>query len=153
TVNLLGQVTTTTDPDAGTATLRYDANGNLTEATDSRGKTVSYTYDPLGRKTGQYAAPVGSQSAANKLAAWVYDNANNAIPGMRSPIGHLTTATAFTGGAAYSTQVRNFNVFGESTGETITIPATEGSLLGTSYTFTHVYSTNTGLHIKDVYPA
>jgi hypothetical protein len=71
---------------------------------------------------------------------------------MRYPIGHLTTATAFRSGAAYKTQVKNFNIFGEPTGETITIrAATEGSGLGTSYTFTHVYSTNTGLHIKDVY--
>jgi RHS repeat-associated protein len=150
--NLLGQVTAKTDPDAGATTgMTYDGNGNLIQATDSRGKTTSYTYDQLGRKTGKYAAPVASQSAANQLAAWIYDNSNNAISGMRFPLGRLTTSIAYSGGLAYTAQQRNFNVFGKSLGQTVTIPATEGLLAG-SYTFTYGYSTTTGLHIRTVYP-
>lgn len=46
TYNLLGQVTAQTDPDTGTATgMLYDGDGNLTQSTDARGKTVSHTYD------------------------------------------------------------------------------------------------------------
>ncbi len=41
TYNLLGQVTTSVDPDAGTTSTSYDADGNLIQTTDSRGKTVS----------------------------------------------------------------------------------------------------------------
>jgi RHS repeat-associated protein len=134
----------------------YDANGNLTQATGSRSNTISYSYDALNRKTGQYDAPLAAQSTANQLASWVYDNSNNAVAGMKYPIGQLTTETAYptAGGAAYTTQQSNFNVFGESTGQKVTIPSsTEGSVLGLTYTFLHLYSTNTGLLLKDVYPA
>jgi hypothetical protein len=60
---------------------------------------------------------------------------------MTDPVRQVTTATAYQGGAAYTTQAAGFNAFGEPTGETITIPAAEGTLLGTSYT----YGANAGL--------
>ena len=123
----------------------------MVQTTDARGKTISYTYDALNRKTGEYDAPVGSQSASNQLASWVYDNSNNAVPGMTDPIGHLTTETSYSGGAAYIEQQSGFNVFGESLGETVTIPSTEGALAG-SYKFSHVYTGTTGLPLKDNYP-
>jgi RHS repeat-associated protein len=150
TFNLLGQVTAKTDPDAGTSTMRYDGTGNLTETTDSRGKTVSSQYDPLGRRTGLYNAPTSGQSSTNLLASWVYDNANN-VAGVTNPIGRVTTETAYWGGAAYKTQAKAFNAFGESLGETITIPANEGLLAG-SYVFTHIYTPTAGLPLKDSYP-
>ncbi|MBY8881583.1 HNH/ENDO VII family nuclease [Actinacidiphila acidipaludis] len=146
TYNILGQITNKQDPDAGASSMLYDANGNLTQTTDARGKTTSYTYDALNRKLGVYDAPSSGQTTANETASWVYDNANNAIPNMRYPIGHATTQTAYNGGAAYVTQARGFNVFGESIGESITIPSsTEGAALGKTYTFSHAYSTNLGL--------
>ncbi|MFD0817340.1 RHS repeat-associated core domain-containing protein [Micromonospora zhanjiangensis] len=151
TYNLLGQLVSKADPDNGTATLAYDDNGNLQQSTDARGKTVSFTYDKLNRKTGAYFAPVGSQSAANQSAAWVFDNANNAVPGMTNPIGALTTATAYSDGQAYTTQQKGFNVFGGSLGVTVTIPASEGPLAG-SYDFTYTYTPNLGLPFKDGYP-
>jgi RHS repeat-associated protein len=82
----------------------------------------------------------------------VYDNSNNAVPGMSYPVGQLTTETAYSGGAAYTTQQTGFNVFGESLGQTVTIPSSEGAL-GGSYTFGHVYSGTTGLLLKDIYPS
>lgn len=155
TFNLLGQVTAKADPDAGNTTgLVYDADGNLLQSTDSRGKTVSTTYDALGRKTGIYDAATSAQGAGNEISSWVYDNANNAVSAMTYPIGHVTTATSYSGGAAYTTQAAGFNVFGEPLGATVTIPSsTEGSVLGTSYTFSHTYSPNIGLLLTDVYPA
>ncbi|MEU9446442.1 RHS repeat-associated core domain-containing protein [Streptomyces sp. NPDC048304] len=154
TYDLLGHITAKHDPDAGDSTLKYDNAGNVTQTTDSRGKTISFTYDALGRKTGEYDAPVTGQSSSNQLASWVYDNSNNAVTGMTYPIGHVTTQTAFSGGAAYTTQTLGFNVFGEPTGETVTIPSsTEGSPLGTSYTFRHTYTTTTGLPFRDIYIA
>ncbi len=154
TYNLLGEATSKNDPDAGSSTQQYDADGHLTQATDARGKTISYTYDALGRKTAEYDAPTSGQSSSNQLAAWAYDNSNNAVTGMKYPIGHLTTQTAYAGGAAYTTQAKGFNIFGESIGETVTIPSsTEGTTLGTSYTFQHTYSTTIGLPLKDVYPS
>ncbi|TFV30078.1 hypothetical protein E4K10_47630 [Streptomyces sp. T1317-0309] len=64
--------------------MLYDTAGNLTQTTDSRGKTVSYTYDVLNRKTGQYASTVAAQTpgaSGNQTAAWTYDN-DNAVSGV-----------------------------------------------------------------------
>jgi RHS repeat-associated protein len=157
TYNLLGQATSKSDPDAGTSSLSYDANGNLLQSTDARGKIVSYTYDALGRKTGEYAAATTAQTAGpsgNQLAAWVYDNANNAVTGMTYPIGQQTTATSYAGGYAYTEQSSGFNVFGESLGTRVIIPSgAQGTVLGKTWTFGHSYSTTTGLLAGDSYPS
>lgn len=149
--NLLGEVTSKTDPDAGTSTMSYDGNGNLLQSTDARGQTVSYTYDALDRKTGQYAATVAAQSSANQMGSWVYDNANG-VAGVTFPVGQLTTETSYSGGSAYIMQQKGFNKFGESLGEKITVPAAAGALAG-GYTFSHAYNPNTGLPFSDTYPA
>ncbi|MEU8424365.1 RHS repeat-associated core domain-containing protein [Micromonospora sp. NPDC048835] len=151
TFNLLGQVVSKDDPDAGTSTMRYDGAGNVIESTDGRGKTVSYTFDKIDRRTASFAALTSAQSASNRLATWVYDNDNN-VASITNAIGKLTTATAFRNGAEYSTQWINFDSFGNSKGETITIPAAEGAL-GNSYAFGHTYSTVTGIPLTDTYPA
>jgi RHS repeat-associated protein len=154
--NLLGQVTARTDPDAGAATgITYDGDGNQVQLTDARGKTVSFTYDALNRRTGEYLSTVAGQIAGptgNQLAALVYDNSNNAVSSMTYPKGHLTTSQSFWNGNTYTTQQKNFNVFGESTGVIVTLPAAEGGLAG-SYTFSKVYTPTTGLPLKDIYPA
>ncbi|WP_305847261.1 RHS repeat domain-containing protein [Micromonospora sp. KC207] len=151
TYNLLGQVETKTDPDAGNSSLVYDANGNLVQSTDGRNKTLSYTFDALDRKTGEYAATVASQSSANQRAAWVYDN-SNAVAGVTNAIGKLTTTVAYRDGQPFTTQQKAFNVFGTSLGQTVTIPATEGALAG-SYVFGHSYTSVLGLPLSDTYPA
>ncbi len=150
--DLLGRATSRTDPDAGTTGMSYDNNGNLVQTTDSRSKAISYTYDALNRRTGQHTGPANAQSTNNRLAAWVYDNSNNAVAGMKYPLGKLTTATAFYGGNAYVRQQNNFNVFGASTGETITIPAVEGNLAG-KYTYVRSYTTTKGLLLREGLPA
>lgn len=151
--NLLGQVTSKSDPDAGTSYMVYGANGKISQVTDARGYIVSYTYDVLGRKTAQYAAAASAQDASNETASWVYDNDNASIASMPYPIGHVTTATSYTGGYAYVTQALGFNILGKSLGETVTIPSGgQGTTLGKAYTFKHTYTTNTGLPYTDVYP-
>lgn len=149
--NLLGEVTSKTDPDTGTTTMSYDGDGNLLQSTDARNDTVSWTYDALDRKTAEYAAPTASQSSSNELASWVYDNSNN-VAGVTDPIGQLTTETSYSGGAAYTIQQTGFNQFGESLGQTITIPGAAGALAGT-YTFSHAYNDNTGTPATDTYPS
>lgn len=158
TYDLLGQAVAKSDPDAGaTSNIRYDGNGNVTEITDSRTQTVSYTYDALNRKTGQYASTVAAQvpygqPASNQLARWVYDNSDNAVPGMTNPIGQQTGSAAYWNAAAYTKQERGFDLFGNSLGTTVTIPSAEGSVLGSSFTVNRTYSTNTGLLLQDKYP-
>jgi RHS repeat-associated protein len=150
--DLLGRVTGKTDPDTGTSSMAYDGDGNLTQETDARGKTVSYTYDALSRKTAEYAGPTASQSSSSQTASWVYDDSNAAVSGMKYPVGHVTTETTYSGGSAYVLQAKGFNVFGESLGETVTIPSAEGTLAN-SYTFSHAYTAGTGLPYSDTYPA
>ena len=91
--NLLGQVTSTTDPNSGTTSKSYDSNGNLTGTTDADGHALTYTYDALNRKTGEYDGP---STSSPQLASWVYDNSNN-VSGVTDPIGHLTTETSYSG--------------------------------------------------------
>jgi RHS repeat-associated protein len=147
--NLLGQVTGMTDPDGGASTMAYDDNDNLTSSTGADGHTISYSYDALNRKTGEYDGP---NSSSPPIATWAYDNSNNAVSGMTDPIGQLTTETSYSGGQPYTIQQKGFNVFGESLGETETLPSTEGALSG-SYTLSHTYSPATGLPVSDAYPA
>ncbi|MDQ2875636.1 MAG: hypothetical protein M3Y33_12910 [Actinomycetota bacterium] len=148
--NLLGQVTSTTDPDAGTTTRGYDGNGNLTSTTDANGKTVSYAYDALNRKTGEYDGPAGSSPP---IATRAYDNSNDAVSGMTDPVGQLTTQTSYDGnGNAYTLQQKGFNAFGESAGQTWTIPPAQGALAGT-YTMSQTYTSIAGLPLKTIYPA
>ena len=155
TYNMLGEATAKNDPDAGASAMSYDAGGELTQSTDARGKTISYTYDALGRKTGEYDAPLATQSASNELASWAYDNSNGNVSGMTDAIGQLTTETAYNDGSAYYTvQQKGFNVFGESTGETITIPTTAGAFSSTdSFTYTSTYGPTTGIPLSTTIPA
>jgi RHS repeat-associated protein len=151
--NLLGQVTSQTDPDAGTDSMAYDGNGNLTQAEDANGATLSWTYDALSRKTAEYDTPPGSKTPA-EIASWAYDNSNNAVPGMSNPNGHLTTATRYVGNYAYTQQYLGFNAFGEPYGQTVTLPADPAlGALATSYQFSYTYEPVTGLPVKTIYPA
>jgi RHS repeat-associated protein len=157
TYNLLGQIATKQDPDAGTTHLLHDATGDISQTTDARGATISYSYDALGRKTGEFDSDTAHQSpgpGGNELASWTYDNLNNAVTGMTDPIGQLTTQTVYSGGQAYITQAKGFNVFGESLGQTVTVPAsgTTGALAGT-YSFSNTYSTTAGLPAKSTFQA
>ncbi|TDO39650.1 RHS repeat-associated core domain-containing protein [Paractinoplanes brasiliensis] len=143
--NLLGQITEKTDPDAGaTKDMQYDANGNLTQSTDARGKTISFQFDALNRPTASFAG-------TTQLTKSVYDNSNNAVPGMTFPKGQLTTSIAYSAGLEYKTQAANFNVFGSSLGETVSIPGQ--SALAGDYAFTHLYYPNNGLLFRDTFPA
>jgi RHS repeat-associated protein len=149
TYNLLGEVTGTTDPNSGATSMTYDADGNLTSTTDAADNIIDYTYDALDRKTSESSV---TSSGTTELASWAYDNSNDAVSGMTDPIGQLTTETSYYNGNAYTIQQKGFNVFGESLGETVTLPAAEGTL-GTSYTLANTYSSTTGLLLRTSYPA
>jgi RHS repeat-associated protein len=148
--NMLGQKTSQTSPNSGTTGMSYDADGNLVQTSNADGDTITYTYDALSRKTGEYD---GTSDTAPPIATWVYDNSNDAVSGMTDPIGQLTTETSYDqNGDAFTIQQAGFNVFGDSLGETVTVPSDQGDLAGT-YALTSTYSTVTGLPLKTAYPA
>ncbi|MFC1430617.1 RHS repeat-associated core domain-containing protein [Streptacidiphilus sp. N1-3] len=153
--DFLGDPVSKTDPDAGStpagSPMLYDAVGNILQSTDSAGHTLSYTYDALNRKTAEYDATVANQSSSNQVASWTYDNSNNAVAGMTYPIGQLTTQTSTTPDGTFTTQAQGFNIFGESTGETYTVPGST-ALAGT-YTYKHSYTPTTGLPKSTLVPA
>ena len=140
--DLAGRKVRQIDPDAGVRTMAYDANDRLVRSTDARGKTLAYSYDSLGRKTGLYA---GADSDAPRLASWTYDD-----PAVRYSAGRLTAATRYVGGEAYTNAVTRYSRRGDPLERKITIPAAEGGLAGT-YTFTHTYRQVTRLHESTSY--
>ena len=82
----------------------------MTGTTDADGHSLTWAYDALNRKTGEYDGP---STSSPQLASWVYDNANNAVAGMTNPVGHLTTETSYYGGNPYKIQQAGFDDFGD----------------------------------------
>ncbi|MGW7099672.1 ricin-type beta-trefoil lectin domain protein [Streptomyces sp. NPDC054838] len=118
----LGRTLSQTDPNTGTATLdKYDLAGNLVQATDSRGQTMSYTYDWSNRRTGEYTGPWSATPDPAKLqASWLYDTLAK---------GYATSSTRYVGGAsgkAYTQAVTGYNTVYQPLGTTVTIPASDG---------------------------
>ena len=90
-----------TNPESGTITYSYDADGNLLQKTSpapnqtgTATQTVSYCYDALHRVTGK---GYGAQSCplATPVVTYVYDSGANAI-------GKLTSLTDQAGTASYT---------------------------------------------------
>jgi RHS repeat-associated protein len=130
--NLLGQQTSTTDPDAGTTTTTYDNAGLLLTSMDARGKQSTIKYDNGGRKTGMYDT-TGNQapSATNQTAGWTYDTPAKGYP---------STTTSISNGDRYTQTVVGYNAFGlpssvntKLTGEGTTVFPSAG--ITTSYKY------------------
>ena len=100
---------------APTATLA----GRVMWSTNGRGQKVSFTYDDLGRRTAQWA---GEPDIGTKLAAWTYDSVAK---------GQAATATRYAGTSAYTQTVTAYDDDYRRTATSITIPASEGALVGT----------------------
>ncbi|MEY9855062.1 RHS repeat-associated protein [Catenulispora sp. GAS73] len=135
--DLRGRKIQATDPDAGTTSTGYDADSRITSTTDGRGQALSFSYDLLGRKTGEYSG-TSTTDATKQLAAWAYDSLAK---------GQLTSSTRYTAGTsgpAYVNAVTGYSPDYKPTGSSITIPAAEGTLAGT-YTTTIAYTPADGL--------
>jgi RHS repeat-associated protein len=140
--DLLGRSTASHDPDTGDSTTVFNDAGDALTATDGRGQTLAYTYDTLGRRTGEYA---GSVAPANKLATWAFDP-----PGFK---GRPASSSRFLNGGTdeYKVKVRSYTPLYQSTGEDYTIPAALTGLSGT-YTVSRTYTVD-GQPATLTYPA
>jgi RHS repeat-associated protein len=128
-----GRKTTEADPDKGHSSFSYDDAGHLLTSTDSRGITLTYTYDAMGRKTQEWQ---GSPSAGTKLADWTYDTLAK---------GQLTSANRYANGRTYTVATTGYDAAYRPTGAVVTLPAAEGTVLGTSWTTTMTYNADGSL--------
>jgi RHS repeat-associated protein len=126
TYDSLSRLLTATNPESGTITYSYDADGTLLQKTSpapnqtgTATQTVSYCYDALHRVTGK---GYGAQSCplATPVVTYTYDSGTNAK-------GHLTSLTDQAGGASYT-----YDILGRLTSETRPIAGVSKS---TSYTY------------------
>jgi YD repeat-containing protein len=101
TYNSLSQLLTAANPESGTITYSYDADGNLLQKTSplanqtgTATQTVSYCYDALHRVTGK---GYGAQSCplAAPVVTYAYDSGTNAK-------GHLTSLADQAGSGSYT---------------------------------------------------
>ena len=115
TYDSLSRLLTANNPESGTITYSYDADGNLLQKTSpapnqtgSATQTVSYCYDALHRVTGK---GYGAQTCplATPVVTYAYDSGTNAI-------GHLTSLTDQAGTASYT-----YDILGRLTAETRTL--------------------------------
>ena len=137
--DLQGRQTSATDPDTGTTTTTYTPDGQVATTTDARGQTLAYTYDLLGRETGEYS---GSVAAVNQLAGWTYDT-------VAGGLGEPATATRYIAGAygpSITQSVYGYDSAYDSTGTTTTMPgAVIGQTTALSYTSRAAYDTYSGV--------
>jgi RHS repeat-associated protein len=126
TYDSLSRLLTAKNPESGTITYTYDADGNLLQKTSpapnqtgTATQTVSYCYDELHRVTGK---GYGAQSCplATPIVSYAYDSGANAK-------GKLTSLTDQAGIATYA-----YDILGRLTTETRPIAGISKS---TSYTY------------------
>ncbi|WP_233533875.1 RHS repeat-associated core domain-containing protein [Kitasatospora sp. SolWspMP-SS2h] len=148
--DLLGQQTSSTDPDTGTSTVVYDKAGHPVTTTDARGKSISTTYDLLGRQVASYDG-TSTTDASKKLTESTYDSL---------VLGKPTTTTTYAddpnapGRVAYVSTVTGYDIGYRPTGGSVTIPSvTKETKLANTYTWSTSYSLVLGLVRSTTLPA
>jgi YD repeat-containing protein len=132
TYDSLSRLLTAHNPESGTITYNYDADGNLLQKTSpapnqtgTATETISYCYDALHRvlAKGYSASPNAPQQCLtappwlpNPAVTYTYDSGANAK-------GKLTSVTDQAGSASYS-----YDVLGRMTGETRVIAGVSKSI-------------------------
>ncbi|MFC8242443.1 RHS repeat domain-containing protein [Streptomyces chartreusis] len=114
--DLHGRQISATDPDKGKTSTEYTALDQVAKVTDSRGASLLYEYDVLGRKTGEWS---GSKTDANKLTAWAYDTLYK---------GQLDSTTRYVGGVsgtAYTKKVTAYDANYHATGTQLVLPSND----------------------------
>ncbi|MFQ6199565.1 RHS repeat-associated core domain-containing protein [Streptomyces sp. NPDC000405] len=129
--DLFGRQTTTTDPDAGTTATAYTALDQVDWTKDAAGKILAYSYDPLGRKTGQYSSNT-TKDTTTRLAGWAYDTLLK---------GQLDSSTRYDGGKTYTKKVTAYDSLYRPTTTQLILPATDVLVTSGAVTATLQFST------------
>ena len=152
TYNLLGQQTGSATPDGGTTSETYSPGGEVLSTANGNGTTLSYAHDALGRPTAEYNTTGGAaQSANDEVASWTYDTLDR---------GQLTSTYTYTDPSEGATDTANtyvetvsgYTPLYQSTGESVTIPSSQGDLAGT-YQQANSYTAETSLLMGTHYDA
>ncbi|MFE9690577.1 FG-GAP-like repeat-containing protein [Micromonospora sp. NPDC005806] len=128
TYDRLDRLTTSTDPDAGNTSYTYDNNDQVITSTDGRGEVLYRAYDALGRPTELR----DDNATGNLRVSWLYDTLAKGYP---------TSATRHDPTGDYVQAVTGYTDLYQPTGQTNTIPASQGALAGT-YTTGYGYNPN-----------
>jgi RHS repeat-associated protein len=127
TYDSFSRLLTANNPESGTISYQYDANGNLLQKTSpapnqtgTATQTISYCYDALNRETGRaYSAQScsnGQLPSGTAVDSYTYDQGTNGI-------GHLTSWTDPAGTGSYS-----FDVLGRMASDTRSINGVSKSM-------------------------
>jgi RHS repeat-associated protein len=142
TYNSLSQLLTANNPESGTTTYSYDADGELLQKTSPAPnqpstttppalQTISYCYEELHRVTGRAYSAQSCQGtrlpAGTAVVSYIYDVGANAK-------GHLSSMTDQAGSASYI-----YDIMGQLTSETRSISGISKSM---SYTYNLAGSMN-----------
>jgi len=121
-----------TNPESGLIQYQYDNNGNLTQKTDARSITTTYTYDNLNRvKTRSYS---GESGYTTPTVNYHYDNLTNA-KGKLIKVSSSVSTTEYT----------SFDTMGR-------VLSHKQTTDGTDYTTTYSYNLS-GALIEQTYPS
>ncbi|MBS2546425.1 hypothetical protein KGQ19_06055 [Catenulispora sp. NL8] len=112
--DLRGRLASQHDPDAGTSQTFYNAADQIDHTVDARGQSLYYSYDTLGRKTGEFA----NASNGPQLAGWTYDAQAKGLP---------STSVRYSGGGTYTTAVTGYSPTYKPLGSVLTVNAPSGS--------------------------
>lgn len=94
TYNSLSRLTSSQNPESGTLSYQYDANGNLAQRIDARGVTAIYAYDALNRVTSRSYTNDPQQTPA---VSYKYDT-----PGIMNAKGRLTSISSSVSTTSYA---------------------------------------------------
>jgi RHS repeat-associated protein len=131
TYDSLSRLLTANNPESGTITYSYDADGNLLQKTSpapnqtgTATQTVSYCYDELHRVTGK---GYGAQSCplSTPVVTYGYDSGTNAI-------GKLTSLTDQAGTASYT-----YDILGRLTAETRTLTGANNAAISKNLSYSY----------------
>jgi YD repeat-containing protein len=114
----LSRLTSATNPESGTTTYTYDANGNVATKTTaevnapSGTQGIGYCYDALNRITYKfYSASYSCSGPNNPAASYSYDTSG--VTGAQNDIGRLTEEKSWAGGTLVSDrQMYSYDVIG-----------------------------------------
>ena len=91
--NSISRLISAVNPESGSTSYIYDANGNLTQKSDARGIIILYVYDALNRiKQRSYSGETGYQTP---MVSYEYDNLPHAI-GKLTKVSSSVSANEFT---------------------------------------------------------